>query len=140
MQVMSAHQMGTARMGSASSSSVVDTSGESWDVAGAPAVSSPYDCRNVPSHVMALQPNMRDLQTLGEATRWLRRVVLYCCDASMFRTSPGVWRAGLYCCDASVFPTSTGVNPMITVEAVAHMIASGIAAKNTHRSVSVKDD
>ncbi|CAL8471165.1 g10707 [Coccomyxa elongata] len=35
--------------------------------------------------------------------------------------------AGLYVADASLFPTSTGVNPMITVEAMAYMVAEGLA-------------
>lgn len=37
--------------------------------------------------------------------------------------------AGLTVADASVFPTSLGVNPMVTVEAVALMIARRLAAK-----------
>lgn len=67
-QVMSAHQMGSSRMGSDPAKSVVDPDGQSWDV------------------------------------------------------------AGLFVADASVFPTSTGVNPMVTVEAMSYMIASGIVA------------
>ncbi|EIE19802.1 FAD/NAD(P)-binding domain-containing protein, partial [Coccomyxa subellipsoidea C-169] len=35
--------------------------------------------------------------------------------------------ANLYVSDASLFPTSTGVNPMITVEAMAYMVAEGLA-------------
>ena len=38
---MSAHQMGTARMGSDYKQSVVDPSGESWDVAGGPVIHHP---------------------------------------------------------------------------------------------------
>ena len=49
-------------------------------------------------------------------------------------------RAGLYCCDASVFPTSTGVNPMITVEATAHMLALGLAEKMTSMRSHRKHD
>ncbi len=35
----------------------------------------------------------------------------------------------LYICDTSVFPTSSGANPMITCEAVAHLIASRLRDK-----------
>ena len=35
--------------------------------------------------------------------------------------------SNLYVADASLFPTSTGVNPMITVEAMAYMVAQGLA-------------
>ena len=37
--------------------------------------------------------------------------------------------SNLYVADASIFPTSTGVNPMITVEAMAYMVAQGLAQK-----------
>ncbi len=35
----------------------------------------------------------------------------------------------LYVCDASTFPTASGVNPQISIQAIAHMNASGLAAK-----------
>ncbi|HEX2416305.1 MAG TPA: GMC family oxidoreductase N-terminal domain-containing protein [Thermoleophilaceae bacterium] len=35
----------------------------------------------------------------------------------------------LYVCDGSAFPTATGVNPMVTIEALAHMNARGLAER-----------
>ena len=41
-----------------------------------------------------------------------------------------VWDTpGLYVCDGAAFPTASGVNPMVTIEALAHMNARGLAAK-----------
>ena len=38
------------------------------------------------------------------------------------------WDArGVYVCDGSTFPTASGVNPMITIEAIAHLNASRVA-------------
>lgn len=44
---------------------------------------------------------------------------------------------GLYVADASAFPTSTGANPMITVEALAHVIASRLAARLARPTASL---
>jgi choline dehydrogenase-like flavoprotein len=33
--------------------------------------------------------------------------------------------------DASTFPTASGVNPMVTIEAIAHMNASALAERLT---------
>jgi long-chain-alcohol oxidase len=41
-----------------------------------------------------------------------------------------VWKVrDLYVCDGAAFPTASGVNPMVTIEALAHMNARGIAAR-----------
>jgi len=37
----------------------------------------------------------------------------------------------LYVCDGSTFPTASGVNPQISIQAIAHMNARGLAAKLT---------
>ena len=37
-------------------------------------------------------------------------------------------RPGLYVADASLFPASSGVNPMLTVMALAHVIAERVKA------------
>ena len=36
---------------------------------------------------------------------------------------------GLYVADASCFPTASGVNPMISIESIAHMTATRLAAR-----------
>ena len=41
-----------------------------------------------------------------------------------------VWSTpGLYVFDGSALPTASGLNPMVTIEALAHMNACGLAAK-----------
>ena len=41
-----------------------------------------------------------------------------------------VWSTpGLYVIDGAAFPTASGVNPMVTIEALSHMNARGLAAK-----------
>jgi long-chain-alcohol oxidase len=35
----------------------------------------------------------------------------------------------LYVLDGSAFPTASGVNPQISIQAIAHMAASGLAAR-----------
>ncbi len=69
MATFSAHQMGTARLGANAETSVLDSTGECWEV------------------------------------------------------------ANLYCCDGSTFPTSLGINPMVTIESVAWMLAGNIAER-----------
>jgi long-chain-alcohol oxidase len=50
--------------------------------------------------------------------------------ASALDPSGESWEvAGLHCLDASLFPTPTGVNPMVTVEAAAWMLAGALAAR-----------
>ena len=49
------------------------------------------------------------------------------CDAEM---GGECWEAaGLFCCDASTFPTSLGINPMVTIEAIAYVLAGRIAER-----------
>ena len=67
--VMSAHQMGTARLGGDPKTSAADPDGQTWQT------------------------------------------------------------AGVYVCDGSAFPTSSGLNPMMTIEAIAYMVAEGVALK-----------
>jgi choline dehydrogenase-like flavoprotein len=51
-------------------------------------------------------------------------------DSSVCDPTGQVWDIpGLNVCDGSAFPTASGVNPMVTIEALAHMNARGIAAK-----------
>lgn len=67
--VMSAHQMGTARLGGDPKTSACDPDGQTWQT------------------------------------------------------------AGVYVCDGAAFPTSSGLNPMMTIEAIAYMVAEGVALK-----------
>ena len=70
--------MGTCRMGSSAKTSVVDTCGQSWQV------------------------------------------------------------AGLYVADASLFPTALGINPMVTVEALAYVVANSVAERLTGTRVAAE--
>lgn len=48
-------------------------------------------------------------------------------EGGPLRESGETWECnGLFVADASVFPTSLGINPMITVEAVAYMVAEQV--------------
>ena len=51
-------------------------------------------------------------------------------ETSACRPDGETWdMRNVYVCDASTFPTASGVNPMVTIEAIAHMNASALAAK-----------
>jgi choline dehydrogenase-like flavoprotein len=39
----------------------------------------------------------------------------------------GVALQGLHVADGSLFPTSSGVNPMVTIEALAYVVAQNVA-------------
>lgn len=55
------------------------------------------------------------------------------CDACRDSVCDGAgecWEvSSLYIADASTFPTASGVNPMITAQSIAYMVATGIAAR-----------
>ncbi|KAH7617681.1 hypothetical protein Ndes2526B_g07546 [Nannochloris sp. 'desiccata'] len=78
MATFSAHQMGTARLGATAETSVLDPTGESWEV------------------------------------------------------------ANMYCCDGSTLPTSLGINPMVTIESVAYMLAGNVAAREREKRMSLE--
>ena len=51
-------------------------------------------------------------------------------DTSVCDPTGQVWDVpGLYVCDGAAFPTASGANPMVTIEALAHLNARGIAAR-----------
>jgi choline dehydrogenase-like flavoprotein len=53
-------------------------------------------------------------------------------EDSVCDTTGEAWDArNLYIVDGAALPTGLGVNPMITIEAAAHKIARGMAAKLT---------
>ena len=49
---------------------------------------------------------------------------------SVVRPDGESWEVrGLYVADGSLFPTPSGVNPMLTIMAAGHYVASGVAAR-----------
>jgi choline dehydrogenase-like flavoprotein len=82
---------------------------------------------------------MRDADACGWATGQAQLVSFHIMGSARMGGSPDtsvcdptgqVWDVpGLYVCDGAAFPTASGVNPMVTIEALAHMNARGIAAK-----------
>jgi len=42
------------------------------------------------------------------------------------------WKVpNLYCCDGSLFPTAGGYNPTLTIQALAHWVATAIVSGRT---------
>ena len=81
----------------------------------------------------------RDADACGWGAGQAQAVSFHIMGSARIGGSPGdsvcdpggeVWSMpGLYVMDASAFPTASGVNPMVTIEALAHMNARGLAAK-----------
>jgi choline dehydrogenase-like flavoprotein len=84
---------------------------------------------------------VRDADACGWGTGQAQVVSFHIMGSARMGSSPAdsvcdpsgqVWDTpGLYVCDGAAFPTASGVNPMVTIEALAHMNARGIAARLT---------
>jgi len=82
---------------------------------------------------------MRDADACGWGAGQAQMVSFHIMGSARMGGSPGdsvcdpngqVWDTpGLYVFDGSAFPTASGVNPMVTIEALAHMNARALAAK-----------
>jgi choline dehydrogenase-like flavoprotein len=81
----------------------------------------------------------RDADACGWGAGQAQMVSFHIMGSARMGGSPGdsvcdptgqVWDTpGLYVLDGSAFPTASGVNPMVTIEALAHMNARALAAK-----------
>jgi len=81
---------------------------------------------------------MRDADTCGWGPGQCQLGSFHIMGSARMGGSPGhsacnpageTWEVrGLYVCDGSAFPTASGVNPMISIEAIAHLNARGLAA------------
>ncbi|MEA2401494.1 MAG: hypothetical protein QOK00_1897 [Thermoleophilaceae bacterium] len=82
---------------------------------------------------------MRDADACGWGAGQAQLVSFHIMGSARMGASPAdsvcdptgqVWDTpGLYVFDASAFPTASGVNPMVTIEALAHMNARALAAE-----------
>ena len=81
---------------------------------------------------------MRDADACGWGAGQAQMVSFHIMGSARMGGSPAdsvcdptgqVWDARLYVLDGSAFPTASGVNPMVTIEALAHMNARALAAK-----------
>jgi choline dehydrogenase-like flavoprotein len=81
----------------------------------------------------------RDLRSAGAAPATMALAALHIMGSARMGGSPSTsavdpdgrtWEIdGLYVADASCFPTASGVNPMISIESIAHMTATRLAAR-----------
>jgi choline dehydrogenase-like flavoprotein len=101
------------------------------------------------SKMVAFEPGVRgDLDSFcadADACGWgagqAQTVSFHIMGSARMGRSPGdsvcdpsgeVWSTpGLYVLDGSAFPTASGVNPMVTIEALAHMNARALAERLT---------
>jgi len=82
---------------------------------------------------------MRDADACGWGAGQAQMISFHIMGSARMGGSPGdsvcdptgqVWDTpGLYVFDGSAFPTASGVNPMVTIEALAHMNSRALAAK-----------